>query len=276
MSEKLQKVLARAGLGSRREMERWISEGRVSIDGKLAKLADRVDPERQIIRVDGHPIPAVAAKGVKRRVLLYHKPEGEVTTRSDPQGRPTIFDHLPVLRHARWITVGRLDINSSGLLLLTTDGELANRLMHPRQNIAREYAVRVLGEVTPEQRQRLTQGIELDDGPARFESIEDAGGTGANRWYHVTLREGRKREVRRLFEAINATVSRLTRIRYGPLPLPRSLRRGQWREASKDEMALLLQAAGLTEAVEAPPAKPATGRAPGTKPQTKRISRRAR
>lgn len=277
MSEKLQKVLARAGLGSRREMERWISEGRVSIDGKTAKLADRVDPQHQVIRVDGHPIPAVAAKGVKRRILLYHKPEGEVTTRSDPQGRATIFDHLPVLRHARWITVGRLDINSSGLLLLTTDGELANRLMHPSRGIAREYAVRVLGEVAPEQRQQLTQGIELEDGLARFETLEDAGGTGANRWYRVSLREGRKREVRRLFDAIGATVSRLTRIRYGPLSLPRSLRRGQWREATREETALLLQAAGVADAVDEAPAKPSSPRKKaGAKPQVKRAPRAGR
>ncbi len=218
--EKLQKVLARAGIGSRREMERWIDEGRVSVDGITASRGDRVRTD-QLIRVDGRPLSAGLTVGARRRILLYHKPDGEICTVSDPQGRPTIFDHLPALRNGRWIAVGRLDINTQGLILLTTDGELANRLMHPSSGIEREYAVRVLGKVQADTLQRLCDGIELDDGVARFDTITDAGGEGANHWYHVTLKEGRNREVRRLWEAAGLKVSRLIRVRYGSVTLPR-------------------------------------------------------
>lgn len=242
--EKLQKVLARAGIGSRRTMEEWIQEGRISVDGRPAQLGERVTAE-QAIRIDGQPVSLGVMLGARRRVLIYHKPEGQMCTRADPQGRPTIFEHLPVLRNGRWVAVGRLDFNTQGLLLLTTDGELANRLMHPSSEIEREYAVRVLGQLAPDTLQRLATGIELDDGPARFDTIEDAGGEGANHWYRVTLKEGRNREVRRLWEAAGLTVSRLIRVRYGPISLPRGLRAGHWRELQSDELAALLSALGL-------------------------------
>lgn len=216
--EKLQKVLARAGLGSRRQIERWIEEGRITIDGQPATLGARVTSD-QALRVDGRAVPIHAIQP-KQRILLYHKPEGEVCTRSDPQGRPTVFDKLPSLRGARWIAVGRLDFNTSGLLLFTTDGDLANRLMHPSQEIDREYAVRILGKTSDEMLARLKEGVMLEDGPARFDSIVDAGGSGANHWYHVTLKEGRNREVRRLWEALGVKVSRLIRVRFGPVVLP--------------------------------------------------------
>jgi 23S rRNA pseudouridine2605 synthase len=242
--EKLQKVLARVGLGSRRELERWIVDGRVTVDGTVAKLGDRVQPD-QDIRVDGQPLAAGARHETRRRIIVYNKPDGEVTTTRDPQGRPTVFDHLPVLRHARWIVVGRLDFNTQGLLLFTTDGELANRLMHPSSEIEREYAVRVLGVVDEEMLKRLRQGVTLDDGPAHFDSIMDAGGEGANHWYHVTLKEGRHREVRRLWEAVGATVSRLIRVRFGPVTLPRQLRAGRWMDLDADVETALLESVGI-------------------------------
>ncbi|BAU47769.1 pseudouridine synthase [Sulfurifustis variabilis] len=266
--EKLQKVLARAGAGSRREMERWIVEGRVTIDGRAAKLGDRVSP-RQTIRIDGRSVPTYATTP-KPRVLLYHKPEGQVTTRSDPEGRPTVFDNLPVLKHGRWIAIGRLDLNSSGLLLFTTDGALAHKLMHPSTMIEREYAVRVLGSVPPEGLKQLTEGVVLEDGEARFDSVLDAGGTGANHWYHVVIREGRHREVRRMWEAIGAKVSRLMRVRYGPVPLPRLLRPGRTHDLDADGMTALYAAAGLP-----PPVKPRkAGRGPARGAQRPRSPRR--
>jgi 23S rRNA pseudouridine2605 synthase len=241
--EKLQKILARLGYGSRRELEQWIADGRVSVDGKLARLGDRVTEEQQI-RVDGRPVN-LPQEGLRRRVLVYYKPEGEVCSRSDPQGRPTIFDHLPGLRAGRWVAVGRLDLNSQGLMLLTNDGELANRLMHPRYEIEREYAVRVLGEVTDDMVQQLKKGVELEDGLAKFDTIVDAGGEGANHWYHVTLHEGRNREVRRMWEAVGVKVSRLTRVRFGPLRLPRNLRVGNWEQLDDNTLAPLLEKVGL-------------------------------
>lgn len=244
MSEKLQKVLARAGVGSRRQMEKWIEQGRVSVNQKRAKLGDRVDTT-QIIRVDGCVV-ASHDNDESCRVLRYYKPEGEVCTRSDPARRPTVFDHLPRLSQGRWVAVGRLDINTLGLLLFTTDGELANRLMHPSHEVEREYAVRVLGAVDDAMLRRLVAGVRLDDGSARFDSIRDAGGEGANHWYRVTLREGRKREVRNLWEAVGIRVSRLIRVRYGPVSLPRSLRLGKWDELSESNIVALRQAAGLT------------------------------
>lgn len=244
MGERLQKVLARKGVGSRREIERWIEQGRVLVDGKRAKLGDRVEPH-QIIRVDRRVIPT-SKTSPAQRILAYHKPEGEVCTRSDPEGRPTVFGNLPKLHSGRWVAVGRLDINTSGLLLFTTDGELAHRLMHPSQEIEREYAVRIFGKVDDETLHRLQTRVELEDGPARFDSLRDAGGEGANHWYHVTLTEGRKREVRRLWEAVGVRVSRLIRIRYGPIRLRRGLRAGHWEELDRVAVGALLAAAGLS------------------------------
>ncbi len=245
MTEKLQKVLARAGFGSRREIESWISEGRISVNGKLATLGERVS-DTDVIRVNGHVVSKTRIEHSHRcRVLVYHKPVGEVTSRSDPEGRPTVFDNLPSLRNGRWIAVGRLDINTSGLLLFTNDGELANRLMHPSYTIEREYAVRVLGEISKETLQKLHEGVALEDGTARFTSIVDGGGEGANHWYHVRLDEGRNREVRRLWESQGVTVSRLTRVRYGPISLPRRIRPGKWEELKGEELSRLRQSVSL-------------------------------
>lgn len=244
MSEKLQKVLARAGYGSRREIESWIEAGRISVNGMVAHLGDR-STEHDKILIDGQPVPQHRLSGGKCRVLAYHKPVGEICTRDDPEQRATIFEQLPVLRSARWIAIGRLDINTSGLILLTTDGELAHRLMHPSRAVEREYAVRVLGEVDADMLQRLQQGVMLEDGLAHFESIVDAGGEGANHWYHVVLKEGRKHEVRRLWESQGLKVSRLTRVRYGEIPLARSLRRGHHRDLEPEEVNSLRRLAGL-------------------------------
>lgn len=243
MSEKLQKVLSRAGVASRRRVERWIEQGRISVDGRCAKIGDRVRTD-QLIRVDGRVVCS-KKESTQCRVLLYHKPGGEVCTRSDPVGRPTVFDRLPRLRNGRWVAVGRLDINTTGLLLLTTDGELANRLMHPSREIERDYAVRVLGKVNAVKLRRLRSGVQLQDGLARFDSILDGGGEGANHWYRVTIKEGRKREVRKLWQAVGVKVSRLIRVRYGPVSLPRSLRAGRWTALDHATIAGLRAAVGL-------------------------------
>lgn len=226
MSEKLQKVLAQRGLGSRREMEKLITAGRVRVDGRAAQLGDRVEVGADIA-VDGWRLGHKPSP--RGRVLIYHKMAGEMCTRSDPRGRPLVFDRLPPVHQGRWVAVGRLDVNSSGLMLFTTDGELAARLMHPSQEVVRRYAVRVLGRARDETIAALRKGVMLDDGPARFLEVQDAGGDGANHWYHVAIREGRKREVRRLFAAVALTVSRLIRISYGPVDLPRTLRPGHSR-----------------------------------------------
>lgn len=203
MSEKLQKVLARAGHGSRREIETIISAGRVSVDGKIATLGDRVEITQSLkIRIDGHLISIRESAEQICRVLAYYKPEGELCTRSDPEGRPTVFDRLPKLRGARWIAVGRLDVNTCGLLLFTTDGELANRLMHPSREVEREYSVRVFGQVDEDKVKQLSRGVQLEDGPAAFKTIKFTGGEGINQWYNVTLTEGRNREVRRLWKRL--------------------------------------------------------------------------
>jgi 23S rRNA pseudouridine2605 synthase len=251
MAERLQKFLARMGLGSRRQIEDWIRQGRITVNGVVAQLGNQVNGAEQI-QIDGRPIQ-VRPFGQRRRVLAYYKPVGEVTSRHDPEGRPTIFEHLPLLRDSRWIAVGRLDLNTQGLLLLTNDGELANRLMHPSSQIEREYAVRVLGEVPPEMLKRLREGVALEDGVARFDEIREAGGEGANHWYHVILREGRHREVRRLWESQGVTVSRLTRVRYGPVTLRRGLRPGHWDELDEAQMAELLQAVGYAPPPESRP-----------------------
>ncbi|MHB1239720.1 MAG: 23S rRNA pseudouridine(2605) synthase RluB [Gammaproteobacteria bacterium] len=245
-TEKLQKILARAGLGSRRAVEQWIQDGRVTVNGRRAALGDRAGAA-DTIAVDGRPVETTDPQVSRTRVILYHKPEGEVTTRHDPGGRPTVFRSLPPLTAARWIAVGRLDMNTLGLLLFTTDGGLAHRLMHPSAELEREYAVRVLGEADGLVRERLTQGVELEDGLARFERITagEGGGRGANHWYYVVLREGRNRLVRRLWESQGFAVSRLIRVRFGPLELTRGLPPGQWRECTPQEVRALQQAAGM-------------------------------
>lgn len=229
-TEKLQKILAQAGIGSRRELETWISAGRIYVNGKIAKLGDRVSKDDKI-SVDGKPLKN-AFRETKTRLLLYHKPAGEICSRHDPENRPNVFAHLPPLTTGRWIAVGRLDINTSGILLFTNQGELAHELMHPSSNIEREYAVRVFGTIKPETLLQLTKGVMLEDGMARFENIAYAGGSGANVWYHVILKEGRYHEVKRLFESQNLCVSRLIRVRFGSLFLPRDLRPGKWMEVA--------------------------------------------
>jgi len=240
--EKLQKVLARSGLGSRREMERWIEEGRVTVDGDRARLGDRVSGKSRI-SVDNKPLKAAPAEKV--RCILYHKPIGEVCSRKDPQGRRTVFGSLPALKSGRWISIGRLDYNTSGLLLFTTDGELANGLMHPSANIEREYMVRVMGKVDKDMLKRLVDGVMLDDGPARFTDIQDGGGDGINHWYYVVLMEGRNREVRRLWESQGLTVSRLKRVRYGDVFIPSRVKKGQWCELSTQEVKSLYRMVGM-------------------------------
>jgi 23S rRNA pseudouridine2605 synthase len=231
-SEKLHKVLADAGIGSRRDMEELIIAGRVSVNGEPAHIGQRVLATDQV-RVNGKPL-ARKPPGRPPRVLLYHKPAGEIVTQDDPDQRPTVFSKLPKVSGGRWVAVGRLDLNTEGLLIFTTSGELANRLMHPRYEVEREYAVRILGELTEERRQRLLDGVELEDGPAKFAKIEDAGGEGANHWVRVIISEGRNREVRRIFEAVGLTVSRLIRIRFGAIQLPRSVARGRYYELAPE------------------------------------------
>ena len=233
--EKLQKALARLGLGSRRQMEDVIREGRVSVNGNVATIGDRVGQGDEI-RVDGRLLRYTAENEKRRRILMYYKPEGEICSTHDPEGRPTVFERLPPLTHDRWVMVGRLDFNSTGLLLFTNDGELAHRLMHPSNEIEREYAVRVMGEVTPEIMRNLTNGVQLEDGMAQFDDITEKGGEGINKWYQVKLKEGRNREVRRLFESQGLKVSRLLRTRYGSVELPRELRTGRYLELDRREI----------------------------------------
>ncbi|MCK6395397.1 23S rRNA pseudouridine(2605) synthase RluB [Zoogloea sp.] len=235
--QRLHKVLAAAGIGSRREIEEWIVAGRISVNGEPADVGQKVGPGDRV-RVNGKLMPIRFAPRIPR-VVLYHKPEGEIVSRDDPEGRPTVFDRLPNLRKGRWIAVGRLDFNTSGLLLFVNDGDLANKLMHPRYELDREYAVRILGELDEAQRNVLLQGIELEDGQAKFNTLLDAGGEGANHWYRVTLSEGRNREVRRMFEALGLTVSRLMRVRYGPVVLPSRLKRGMWEDMAVDQVCAL-------------------------------------
>ena len=246
MSEKLQKVLARVGLGSRRYMEEVIAAGRVSVNGQVAQVGERIEPGDEL-RIDGRKVSFQIEDEIRRRVLIYYKPEGEICSRSDPESRPTVFDQLPAIANDRWVMVGRLDINSTGLLLFTNDGELANRLMHPSNEVEREYAVRVMGEVTPQIKNNMLKGVVLDDGPAKFESFSEIGGEGINRWYQVVVKEGRNREVRRIFESQGLKVSRLLRTRYGTVILPRELRTGRWMELDKNDID------NLTKAVELKP-----------------------
>jgi 23S rRNA pseudouridine2605 synthase len=239
MREKLQKVLANLGLGSRREIERWIQQGRVSINTEVAKLGDRIDRHANVL-IDGRHIKLSIASTFERRVLIYNKPEGEVCTRTDPENRPTVFSRLPLVKGERWIMVGRLDITTQGLLIFTNDGELAHRLAHPSYEIEREYAVRILGKVDSTMLKRLKKGVMLTDGIAAFTQIEQRAGKAANRWYHVLLKEGRNREVRRLWESQGVQVSRLLRIRFGTVYLPTDLKQGQWRELNVNEIHKLL------------------------------------
>ena len=249
MSEKLQKVLERSGVGSRREMEEYISAGRVTVDGKVASLGDRINANQQV-RVDGHPVKIAAEAEQVCRVIAYHKPEGEICSRIDPEGRPTVFDRLPKIKDSRWIAIGRLDINTSGLLLFTTDGEMANRLMHPKFEVEREYAVRVFGDVNDAMIQKLRLGVELEDGKANFKKVKAMGGEGINRWFHVVLTEGRNREVRRMWESQGAVVSRLIRIRYGDLLLPKHLPAGGYAEYPLEDVNYLRKLVHLSAETE--------------------------
>lgn len=264
-SPKLHKVLAQAGLGSRLEMEKLILEGRISVNGEPAHVGQRIQLGDSI-KVNGKPV-RVRLTPQPPRVLAYHKPAGEVVTHDDPQNRPTVFRRLPRLYQGKWQSVGRLDLNTEGLLLLTNAGELANQLMHPRFGLEREYAVRVLGALSNEEKARLLGGVMLEDGAAQFKSIEDGGGDGANCWYRVTIAEGRNREVRRMFEAVGHAVSRLIRIRYGSMLLPKGLKRGAWVELSEADIALLTRASAVERTV--------SRRAP-TAPRTQPVSRGGR
>lgn len=241
--QRLQKILALSGLGSRRDMEALIEAGRVSVNGQVASLGSTVNGD-EMIRVDGRPV-RLQTEPQLPRVLLYHKQEGEIVSADDPKKRESVFEKLPRVRGAKWVSVGRLDINTSGLLIFTTSGELANRLMHPRYEVEREYAVRVMGQLTEGQMLQLTNGIELEDGTANFDAIQDKGGEGSNHWYQVILREGRNREVRRLFEAVGLMVSRLMRVRFGPVTLPSRLKRGQMLALPDKEVRQLLEWAEL-------------------------------
>lgn len=236
MTEKLQKILSRAGIASRRALEQIISEGRVTVNGKLASIGERYDEREITVKIDSKVVFTPESATNECRVLMYHKPEGELTTLSDPENRPTVFDHLPKPPSGRWIYIGRLDINTSGLLLFTTDGTLANALMHPKYEVERIYAARIYGDVTDEQIEQLETGVMLEDGKAKFNKVVYVGGEGRNAWYHVTLKEGRKREVRRLWEAVGLKVSRLIRISYASIDLDPDLKTGQFRELTLSEL----------------------------------------
>ncbi|MFZ2854066.1 MAG: pseudouridine synthase [Rhodocyclaceae bacterium] len=243
--ERLHKLLAQSGIGSRREMEALIDAGRVNVNGEVAHVGQSVAPGERV-KVNGKLVHLKFSNRLPR-VIIYHKPEGEIVSRDDPDRRPTVFTSLPRMSGGRWVAVGRLDFNTSGLLLFTTSGELANRLMHPRYNLVREYAVRILGELPDGARERLLSGIELDDGPAQFASFQEAGGEGVNHWYRVSLFEGRNREVRRMFEAVGVVVSRLMRVRYGPFILPPNLKRGQVLELKDVEVQKLVAEFGMDD-----------------------------
>ncbi|MEQ1530611.1 MAG: 23S rRNA pseudouridine(2605) synthase RluB [Methylococcales bacterium] len=253
MGERIQKALSRGGIGSRREIERWIAEGRFKLNGKPVKLGDRLNPG-DYLQLNDRVVNWEKFIIQPTRVLLYHKPTGEVVTRRDPEGRPVVFTQLPKLSTARWIAVGRLDINTSGLLLVTNNGELANRLMHPSSQVPREYAVRILGNVSEATLEKLTQGVDLVDCKAKFDEIHFFGGEGANKWYNVIVSEGRNRLVRRLWESQEVVVSRLMRVRYGPVVLPERLKAHSFYELTDKELDLLFEFAGLERSE--PPAKP--------------------
>lgn len=239
MSEKIQKILANAGIASRRQVETLIEAGRITVNGEIATIGDRMTYHDQVC-VDGREIKLLKSQHKKIRVLLYYKPEGEICTRNDPEDRPTIFERLPLIRNNRWVCVGRLDFNTAGLLLITNDGDLANKLMHPRANLEREYAVRIHGLLEIDSMNYLKKGVMLSDGLAKLDKIEDAGGSGTNHWYHVVVKEGRNRLVRRLFETQHVTISRLIRVRFGEVFLPASLRRGRHIELTEEEVTRLI------------------------------------
>jgi len=266
LKERLQKIIARAGYGSRREIEKWIELGRIKVNGRVAILGEQVEPDdNDKITLDNKPLRKLNI-APRLRVIAYNKPLGEVCTRHDPEGRPTIFDALPKLGRGRWIAIGRLDINTSGLLLFTTDGELANRLMHPSTEVEREYAVRVRGEASQEVFKQLQTGVELEDGAAHFDNILDSGGQGSNHWYHVILREGRNREVRRLWEAVGFTVSRLIRIRYGSIELKRYLRLGKYKDLEEKDIQQLQILAGIIPQAKQKAAEKSGNRSRAAKP----------
>lgn len=246
MSERIHKVLARAGLGSRRAVERLLTDGAIRVNGEVVAVGAALKRDDRV-QIEGRRYRVVARPPRRARWLRYHKPEGRVSTRSDPEGRPTVFDALPRLREAdgRWVSLGRLDVNTTGLMLFTDDGTLANALTHPSAGIEREYAVRVRGPVAPETLERLTAGVLLDDGEAKFDRIIDAGGQGANHWYHVILHEGRRNEVRRIWEAVGCQVARLTRVRFGPVTLPRHIRPGRFEDLPAEEARALQELAGV-------------------------------
>ena len=240
--ERVQKVLAQAGVGSRRAIEELIRQGRVTVNGKPAVLGTKAGP-RDRISVDKRTVQLSPPPSLLR-ILIYHKPEGEIVSRADPEGRSSVFDKLPAIRSAKWIAVGRLDYNTSGLLIFTSSGELAYRLMHPKFEVEREYAVRILGRLKPEQMRQLGKGVQLEDGLAKVESIEDQGGEGANHWYRIVLKEGRNRIVHRIFEALGFTVSRLMRVRFGMISLPPRLKKGQCLELGENEITKIMAQAG--------------------------------
>ncbi len=253
--ERLHKLLAQSGIGSRREMEELIAEGRVNVNGETAQVGQSASPGDRI-KVNGKLVHLKFSNRLPR-VIIYHKPEGEIVSRDDPEHRPTVFTSLPRMSGGRWVAVGRLDFNTSGLLLFTTSGDLANRLMHPRYNLVREYAVRVLGELPEGAKEQLLAGVELDDGVAQFATFEEAGGEGANRWYRVSLFEGRNREVRRMFESVGVVVSRLMRVRYGPFVLPSNLKRGHVLELGEADVKKLMTDFDMeTPAIQRAPRKP--------------------
>ncbi len=273
--ERLQKVLAQAGMGSRREMEVWISAGRVSVNGVVASLGARVSEGDKVL-VDGRHIRLnLEAKQALPRILIYHKQEGEIVSRDDPNGRANVFDSLPKLRGQKWVAIGRLDFNTSGLLIFTTSGELANRLMHPRFEVEREYAVRVQGALTEAQMRQMTkEGIELEDGLVRFEQLSDEGGEGFNHWYRLVLKEGRNRVVRRTFEALELPVSRLMRIRFGMINLPPRIKRGMMTELSEAQVRSILEWVELPAGYLAQLPKTQTAKLARVRPRKNEIARK--
>jgi 23S rRNA pseudouridine2605 synthase len=278
--QKIHKILAAAGLGSRREMEEQIRAGKVKVNGALAQVGMRVQPG-DVIRVGRRQV-TVRDTSTQPRIIAYHKPEGEIVSHDDPQGRPSVFAKLPPMRRGKWLAVGRLDYNTSGLLIFTTSGELCNRLMHPRYEVEREYAVRIIGKLSEEQLKQLKKGVRLEDGMARFEQLEERGGRGLNHWYRVVLREGRNRIVRRMFDAVGFRVSRLMRVRFGIVSLPFGLRRGAWRELDENQTGTILQWSATLVGPAAPPpttrkerASPGAARARARTPDRQRRPSRA-